>query len=109
MPVESLAALEIVRFLASGPTPEQIVAYHPSPAASERAYALITGAVMFRSNASGEKGFERDSKYPAQKTRYPTTTQTRQNEVLTRRNSTHQEKQMVFFVSRWADRTIIGS
>lgn len=41
MPIEPPAALEIVRFLASGPTPEQIVAYHPSPEASERAYALI--------------------------------------------------------------------
>jgi len=41
MAIEPPAALEIVRFLASGPTPEQIVAFHPSPTASERAYALI--------------------------------------------------------------------
>lgn len=41
MPVEPIAALEIVRFLASGPTPEQIVAYHPSSEASDRAYTLI--------------------------------------------------------------------
>ncbi len=41
MLVEPMAALEIVRFLANGPTPEQIVAYHPSLEASERAYALI--------------------------------------------------------------------
>ncbi len=41
MPVEPLAALEIARFIARRPTPEQIVAFHPSPAASERAYALI--------------------------------------------------------------------
>ena len=41
MPIEPPAALEIIRFLASGPTPEQIVTYHPSTEASERAYALI--------------------------------------------------------------------
>ena len=41
MPVEILTSVEIARFLASGPTPEQIVAYHPSPEAAERAYALI--------------------------------------------------------------------
>jgi hypothetical protein len=41
MPVEPLAALEIARFIAGGPTPEQIIAFHPSPEASERAYALI--------------------------------------------------------------------
>ena len=41
MPVEPQAALEIVRFLASGPTPEQIVTFHPSAEANQRAYALI--------------------------------------------------------------------
>ena len=41
MPVEPQAAMEIVRFLASGPTPEQIISFHPSAEASERAYALI--------------------------------------------------------------------
>ncbi len=41
MPVEPLATLEIVRFLASGPTPEQIIAFHPSPEATDRFYALI--------------------------------------------------------------------
>jgi len=41
MSVEPQAAMEIVRFIASGPSPEQIIAFHPSPEASARAYALI--------------------------------------------------------------------
>ncbi len=41
MSIEPLAELEIAQFLAGGPTPEKIIAYHPSPEASERAYALI--------------------------------------------------------------------
>ena len=41
MPVEPLAALEIARFIASSPTPEQIVAFHPSTEAGTRAYTLI--------------------------------------------------------------------
>lgn len=41
MPTDILASVEIARFLASGPTPEQIIAYHPSPEAAERAYALV--------------------------------------------------------------------
>jgi hypothetical protein len=41
MAIEPPAALEIVRFLATGPTPAHIVAYHPSQEANERAYALI--------------------------------------------------------------------
>ena len=41
MPVEPLAALEIARFIASSPTPEQIVAFHPSSEANARAYALV--------------------------------------------------------------------
>ena len=41
MPVESLASFEIARFLASSPTPEQIITFHPSSEATERLYALI--------------------------------------------------------------------
>ncbi len=41
MPTEMLASVEIARFLVSSPTPEQIIAFHPSPEAAERFYALI--------------------------------------------------------------------
>jgi hypothetical protein len=41
MPVEPQIVLEITQFLASSPPAEQIVAFHPSPQAAERAYALI--------------------------------------------------------------------
>jgi hypothetical protein len=41
MSIEIPASAEIARFLASGPTPEQINAYHPSQEATERLYALI--------------------------------------------------------------------
>ena len=41
MPLKTLAATEIARFLARHPTPEQIIAFHPSPEVAERAYELI--------------------------------------------------------------------
>jgi hypothetical protein len=41
MPAETPAAQEIARFLATRPTPEEIVAFHPSPEVAERAYDLI--------------------------------------------------------------------
>jgi hypothetical protein len=41
MPSEILASVEIARFLASGPSPEEIIAFHPSPEATERFYSLI--------------------------------------------------------------------
>ncbi len=33
--------MEVARFLAKAPTPEQIIAFHPSPEVAERAYELI--------------------------------------------------------------------
>jgi hypothetical protein len=39
--LKTQAATEIARFLAHHPAPEQIVAFHPSPEVSERAYELI--------------------------------------------------------------------
>jgi hypothetical protein len=41
MRLKTQAATEIARFLAHHPTPEQIVAFHPSPEVAERAYELI--------------------------------------------------------------------
>lgn len=41
MNIDSQASVEIARFLASGPTPEQIIVFRPSPEAIERAYSLI--------------------------------------------------------------------
>ena len=41
MLLKTQAATEIARFLARHPTPEQIVAFHPSSEVAERAYALI--------------------------------------------------------------------
>jgi len=41
MLLKTQAATEIARFLANHPTPEQIVAFHPSPVVAERAYELI--------------------------------------------------------------------
>ena len=41
MLLKTQAATEIARFLANHPTPEQIVAFHPSPEVAERAYELI--------------------------------------------------------------------
>ncbi len=41
MPLQTQAATEIARFLANHPTPEQIIAFHPSPEVAERAYQLI--------------------------------------------------------------------
>lgn len=39
--IQTQAATEIARFLANHPTPEQIIAFHPSPEVAERAYQLI--------------------------------------------------------------------
>jgi hypothetical protein len=41
MPTETQAAFEIARFLTSRPTPEQIVAFHPSEIVNDRFYELI--------------------------------------------------------------------
>ena len=41
MPLKTQAATEIAQFLAHHPTPEQIVAFHPSSEVAERAYELI--------------------------------------------------------------------
>jgi hypothetical protein len=41
MAIEPQATFEIAQFLASSPTPEQIVAFHPSEEATERFYDLI--------------------------------------------------------------------
>ena len=41
MLLKTQAATEVARFLAHHPTPEQIVAFHPSPEVAERAYELI--------------------------------------------------------------------
>ncbi len=41
MLLKTQAATEIAQFLAYHPTPEQIVAFHPSSEVAERAYELI--------------------------------------------------------------------
>jgi hypothetical protein len=41
MPLKTRTATEIAQFLAHHPTPEQIVAFHPSTEVAERAYKLI--------------------------------------------------------------------
>jgi len=41
MPTDTQAALEVARFLASRPTPEQLVAFHPSDEVNGRFYELI--------------------------------------------------------------------
>lgn len=41
MLLKTQAATEIAQFLANHPTPEQIVAFHPSSIVAERAYELI--------------------------------------------------------------------
>lgn len=41
MVLKTQAATEVARFLAHHPTPEQIIAFHPSPEVAERAYELI--------------------------------------------------------------------
>ena len=41
MLLKTQAATEIAQFLANHPTPEQIVAFHPSSVVAERAYELI--------------------------------------------------------------------
>lgn len=41
MLLKTRAATEIAQFLANHPTPEQIVAFHPSSEVAERAYELI--------------------------------------------------------------------
>lgn len=39
--LKTQAAAELVRFLAYHPTPEQLVAFHPSSEMADRAYELI--------------------------------------------------------------------
>jgi hypothetical protein len=39
--LKTQAATELARFLAHHPTPEQLVAFHPSSEVAERAYELI--------------------------------------------------------------------
>lgn len=41
MLLKTQAATELAQFLANHPTPEQLVAFHPSPEVAERAYELI--------------------------------------------------------------------
>lgn len=41
MLIKTQAALEIAQFLIKSPTPEQIIAFHPSAEVAERAYELI--------------------------------------------------------------------
>lgn len=41
MMLKTQAATELARFLAHHPTPEQLVAFHPSSEVTERAYELI--------------------------------------------------------------------
>ena len=41
---EAPESLEVARFLASGPSPERILAFHPSPEASARITHLLDGA-----------------------------------------------------------------
>ncbi len=41
MLLKTQAAAEVAQFLAHHPTPEQIVAFHPSAEVAERAYELI--------------------------------------------------------------------
>jgi len=41
MAVTSTIALEVARFIARSPSPEQVIAFQPSPESVERAYALI--------------------------------------------------------------------
>jgi len=41
MRLETLAAREVARLMVSQPTAEQIIAFHPSQEAADRAYALI--------------------------------------------------------------------
>lgn len=41
MLLKTQAATELAQFLANHPTPEQIVAFHPSAKVAERAYELI--------------------------------------------------------------------
>lgn len=41
MSTETLAETEVAQFLAGGPTPEEILAFHASPEVNERMYELI--------------------------------------------------------------------
>ena len=41
MLLKTQAATEVARFLAHHPTPEQIMAFYPSPEVAQRAYELI--------------------------------------------------------------------
>ena len=41
IPLKTQTATEIAQFLANLPTPEQIVAFHPSSVVAERAYEFI--------------------------------------------------------------------
>jgi hypothetical protein len=41
MPIANQAILEVARFIASHPTPEQVIDFQASPAVHTRAYALI--------------------------------------------------------------------
>lgn len=49
MLLKAQAATEAARFLAYRPTPEQIIAFHPSPEVAARAYELILRTKMARS------------------------------------------------------------
>jgi len=62
MAVTTLAVFEAVRFLASSPSPEEIVAFHPSPEATERIYELIEaekdGTISDEERAELDRGIQ---------------------------------------------------
>jgi hypothetical protein len=59
MPLKTQATTEIAQFLANHPTPEQIMAFHPSSEVAEQAYELIH--TECDSSPSGEESKELES------------------------------------------------
>lgn len=59
MRLDTLAAREVARFMVSQPTPEQIIAFHPSQEAADRAYELID--ISREQSLSDDECFELDS------------------------------------------------
>lgn len=41
MPAATQAEMEVIQFLIHQPTPDQIIAFHPSPEVAERFYSLV--------------------------------------------------------------------
>lgn len=62
MAIATLAVMEIARFIASQPSPEQILAFHASPEVAERTYALIEAE---RNGALTEEGRHELDSYEA--------------------------------------------